>query len=152
VWSEALSKLVVDRNIPVPAQASDLKSLSAKELEARARHATAFHRNWTSQNPRPRNIFEFAVGSEEEQCGPVQHVRFLPGQNGRLVLSVQQSRVVCWEIPLTGNDAYIVAERSISGGYIEDVAVNEDENNRATLVLAWTRHATNPFSRYVNHS
>ncbi|KAI0032111.1 hypothetical protein K488DRAFT_31288, partial [Vararia minispora EC-137] len=140
VWSDALARQVIERKIPVPASVSDFKTLPSQELEARALHATTFERNWTSSNPRPRRVFEYAV-AEGEDVDPITHVRFLPGHNGQLVLSVQQSRIVCWEVPLTGEDAFIVAERQIPGGTIVDVVVNEDEKNLATLVLVWSTPA-----------
>jgi hypothetical protein len=47
VWSDVLKHHVVDKRLPVPAFIADLKSLSAKELESRAIHASRFDRNWS---------------------------------------------------------------------------------------------------------
>lgn len=124
----------------MPAPVCDLKMLSSKELENRTRHATAFQRNWTSLHPAPKRTFEFSAGENTKGVPePVTHVRFLPGSDGRLVLAVQLNRVVCWEVPLGGDDAFVVAERTVPGGTICDVLVNEDATNPATLVVAWTR-------------
>ncbi|VDB96482.1 unnamed protein product [Peniophora sp. CBMAI 1063] len=141
VWAEALTRHVLDKGLPVPAPVRDLKTLSSKELENRTRHATAFQRNWTSVQPAPKRTFEFAAGNDgmDDVPEPVTHVRFLPGTDGRLVLSVQQNRVVCWEVPLGGEDAFIVAERHVPGGTICDVLVNEDPTNHATVVVACAR-------------
>ncbi|KZV70049.1 hypothetical protein PENSPDRAFT_685812 [Peniophora sp. CONT] len=140
VWAEALTRHVLDKGLPVPAPVRDLKTLSSKELENRTRHATAFQRNWTSVQPAPKRTFEFAAGNDTAGVPePVTHVRFLPGSDGRLVLAVQQSRVVCWEVPLGGEDAFVVAERSIPGATICDIRVNDDPTNPATVVIAWAR-------------
>lgn len=90
--------------------------------------------------PAPKRTFEFAAGNDEAGVPePVTHVRFLPGSDGRLVLAVQQNRVVCWEVPLGGEDAFVVAEGTVPGGTICDVLVNEDPTNPATVVVAWAR-------------
>ncbi|KAI0317212.1 hypothetical protein OF83DRAFT_1172202 [Amylostereum chailletii] len=153
VWSEALKHHVIDRKIPVPAFIADLKSLSARELEARALHATTFQRNWCAPEPRPRRALDFRVNIEldgsqtygllETEPAPVSHVMFPPGYNGELLITVSEhKRVVCWEVPLGGSQAFVVAERSLSHAKISAIVVNEDPKSEAILVVVWSRMNT----------
>jgi hypothetical protein len=146
-----LKHQVIDRRLPVPAFIADLKSLSAKELEVRAIHASRFHRNWTSSHPRSRRNVEFSARelTPEEASSlqlssvhphPISHVLFPPGYNGELLITVEQNRVACWEIPFEGSEVFLVAERYLSDSCVVDgVVVNDDPDNEAMLFVMFSR-------------
>ncbi|KAI0063497.1 hypothetical protein BV25DRAFT_379153 [Artomyces pyxidatus] len=139
-----------DRKLPVPASTADLKSLSAKELEVRAIHAARFHQNWSSSNPRPKRSIEFLTRKDmssvdddvlqETHPHPVSRIYFPAGYNGELVITVERMRVVCWEVPLGGSEAFMLAERTIpQDAIIDGLVVNEDPDNEAILVLIYNQ-------------
>ena len=143
---------VIDRRLPVPAFIADLKSFSAKELEVRAIHASRFHRNWTSSHPRSRRNVEFSARepTTEEAFSlqlstvhphPISHVLFPPGHNGELLITVEQNRVACWEVPFEGSEVFLIAERYIPDCVIDGLVVNDDPDNEAMLFVMFSRIA-----------
>ena len=141
---------VIDRRLPVPAFIADLKSLSAKELEARAIHASRFHRNWSSSHPRSRRSVEFCareptveeaspLNLAEVHPHPISQVLFPAGFNGELLITVESNRVACWEIPFEGSEAFLVAERCLPDYVIDGVVVNDDSDNEGMLIVMYSR-------------
>ncbi|KAI0305659.1 hypothetical protein B0F90DRAFT_1699804 [Multifurca ochricompacta] len=150
VWSDVLKHHVIDKRLPVPAFIADLKSLSAKELEVRVIHASRFHRNWSSLQPRSRRNVDFYAREpiNEEASSltlldvhphPISQVHFPPGYNGELLITVEESRVACWEIPFEGSEAFLVAERYLNGSVIDGLVVNDDPDNEAMLIVMFSR-------------
>lgn len=138
----------------MPAFIADLKSFSAKELEVRAIHASRFHGNWCSPHPRAKRNVLFPTRepvieepSSLEQLSkdhphPVSQVLFPPGYNGQLLITVEKNRVACWEIPFEGSQAFLVAERylsDLSDCVIDGVVINDDPNNKAMLIVMFSR-------------
>lgn len=154
VWSDALKYHVIDRRLPVPASIADLKSLSAKELEVRAIHASRFHRNWCSPRPRCRRNVDFPtrelitednspIQLFKDHPHPISQVVFPSGYNGELLITVEQNRVACWEIPFEGSEAFLVAERYLSDCVIDGLAVNDDPDSEAMLIVMFSRKIVN---------
>ncbi|TFY59498.1 hypothetical protein EVG20_g7773 [Dentipellis fragilis] len=152
VWSDALKRHVIDRNIPIPGYPGDLKSLSSKDLEIRALHATRFQENWCSNRPRTKRCFQFNVDDSDdadanaagasltrEHPAPVSHVLFVPGSNGELIITVSgTSCITCWEVPLSGSESFIVAESKMPKNHIIDgIAVNTDPKSEGLLAVTW---------------
>jgi hypothetical protein len=140
----------MDRRLPVPAFITDLKSLSAKELEVRAIHASRFHRNWSSSHPRSRRNVEFPIRDpmaedpsslqlSDDHPHPVSQVLFPPGYNGELLITVEENRVACWEIPFEGSEAFLIAERHLPGCVIDGLVVNDDPDSEAMLIVMFSR-------------
>jgi hypothetical protein len=134
----------------VPASFADLKSLSARELEVRAIHASRFHRNWCSPHPRVKGNVDFPTREPttdeldslplyEDHPHPISQVLFPPGYNGELLITVEQKRVACWEIPFEGSEAFLVAERYLSDCVIDGLVVNEDPHHEAILIVMFSR-------------
>ncbi|TFY80896.1 hypothetical protein EWM64_g3109 [Hericium alpestre] len=161
VWSDALKHHILDKSIPLPTPIADIPLLTAKELEICALHAARFHGNWCSDHPRPRRCVEFQIHKSEDEDAPpqvepeglsrahphaVSQVIFLPGRNGELLITVSgMNRVVCWEVPLRGSEAFVVAERTLPfGRKLDGLIVNEDPSNEAMLVLAHSMALTRP--------
>ncbi len=154
VWSDALKYHVIDRRLPVPAFIADLKFLSAKELEVRAIHASRFHRNWCSPHPCSRRNVDFPTreliteDSSSPQLfndhpHPISQVLFPSGYNGELLITVEQNRIACWEIPFEGSEAFLVAERFLFDCVIDGLAVNDDPNSEAMLIVMFSRKIIN---------
>ncbi|KAI0254153.1 hypothetical protein BJV78DRAFT_1388785 [Lactifluus subvellereus] len=150
VWSDVLKHHVIDRRLPIPAFIADLKSLSAKELEVRAIHASRFHRNWSSSHPRSRRNVEFCARepTTEEASSlqlspvhphPISHVLFPPGYNGELLITVEQNRVACWEIPFEGSEVFLIAERYLADCVIDGLVINDDPDSEAILFVMFSR-------------
>ncbi len=140
---------VIEKRLPVPAFITDLKSLSANELEARAIHASRFHRNWSSSHSRSRRSVEFLARelTVEEASSPqladvhphpISQVLFPAGYNGELLITVEQCRVACWEIPFEGSEAFLVAERYLPD-VIDGLVLNEDPDNEGMLIVMSSR-------------
>lgn len=155
VWSDVLKHHVIDRRLPVPASTADFKSLSAKELEARALHASRFHRNWSSSHPRSRRGVEFRAREPvvEEASSlqladvhphPISQVLFPMGYNGELLITVEQNRVACWEIPFEGSEAFLVAERCLPDCVIDGLVINDDSDNEGMLIVMYSRIVETP--------
>jgi hypothetical protein len=134
----------------VPAFFADLKSLSARELEVRAIHASRFHRNWCSPHPRVKRNVDFptrepttddfdSLPLSKDHPNPISQVLFPPGYNGELLITVEQKRVACWEIPFEGSEAFLVAERYLSDCVIDGLVVNEDPHHEAILIVMFSR-------------
>lgn len=134
----------------MPAFIADLKSLSAKELEVRAIHASRFHRNWCSSHPQARRNVDFptrkpitddsdSLPLSKDHPHPISQVLFPPGYNGELLITVEQKRVACWEVPFEGSEAFLVAERYLSDCVIDGLVVNEDPHNQAMLIVMFSR-------------
>ena len=138
VWLDAIKRHVVDRGLPVPAGGIDLLTLSAKQLEARAVHASNFHKNWSSPRPTARNTFSFNA----DKCLPeedsdahrstVNQVAFLKGSSGQLLVTAVGRVITCWEVPFGGASAYRVAEH-VASNPVEQLVVNEDQDSEMTL-------------------
>lgn len=150
MWSDVLKHQIIDRKLPVPAFIADLKSLSSKELETRAIHASRFHRNWSSSHPRSRRSVEFRAREPtiEEVSSlqlpdvyphPISQVLFPAGYNGELLITVEQNRVACWEVPFEGSEAFLVAERCIPDCVIDGLVVNDDSDNEGMLIVMYSR-------------
>ncbi|KAH9016211.1 hypothetical protein EDB84DRAFT_1404426 [Lactarius hengduanensis] len=150
VWSDVLKHQVINRRLPVPAFIADLKSLSAKELEARAIHASRFHRNWSSSHPHSRRSVEFrareptaeevsSLQLADAEPHPISQVLFPAGCNGELLITVEQCRVACWEVPFEGSEAFLVAERSLPDCVIDGLVVNDDSDNEGMLIVMYSR-------------
>ena len=150
VWSDALKYHVIDRRLPVPAFIADLKSLSAKELEVRAIHASRFHRNWCSPHPRPRRNVDFPIREliteddsslqlSKDHPHPISQVLFPPGYNGELLITVERNRVTCWEIPFEGTEAFLVAERHLPDCVIDGLVINDDPDSEGLLIVMFSR-------------
>jgi hypothetical protein len=139
----------------VPAFIADLKSLSAKELEVRAIHASRFHRNWCSPRPRPRRNVDFpsrepitednsSVQLLKDHPHPISRVLFPSGYNGELLVTVEQNRIACWEIPFEGSEAFLIAERFLlSDSLIDGLAINDDPDSEAMLIVMFSRKVAN---------
>ncbi|KAI0823690.1 hypothetical protein BC628DRAFT_1382841 [Trametes gibbosa] len=148
VWYDAMKRHVVQKGLPIPAASvADLKALDAAHLETRAVHAAKFHDNWNSPHPVAKKTIEFSALSylddqlpDDTHCA-VSHVSFLPGRNGKYLITVVGRVLTCWEIPLGESEAYRVAEW-IAVRRIEQVIVNDDP--KSDIVLAYvSTHATN---------
>ncbi|KAH9034892.1 hypothetical protein EDB85DRAFT_1945973 [Lactarius pseudohatsudake] len=136
VWSDVLKHQVINRRLPVPAFITDLKSLSAKELEARAIHASRFHRNWSSSHPHSRRSVEFrAREPTAEEVSSLQ----LADADPHPISQVEQCRVACWEVPFEGSEAFLVAERSLPDCVIDGLVVNDDSDNEGMLIVMYSR-------------
>jgi len=146
VWSDALKHHVIDRRLPVPAFIADLKTLSAKELEVRAIHASRFHRNWCSLHPHPMRNVDFPTREpiandastlqlSDDHPHPVSQVLFPPGYNGELLITVEQDRIACWEIPFEGSEAFLVAERYLPERVIDGLVINDDPDSEGMLIV-----------------
>ena len=70
---------------------------------------------------------------------PISQVLFPPGYNGELIITVEQNRVACWEIPFEGSEVFLVAERYLSDCVIDGLVVNEDPHNEAMLIVMFSR-------------
>lgn len=162
VWSDALKYHVIDRRLPVPAFIADLKSLSAKELEVRAIHASRFHRNWCSPHPSPRRNVDFPIREliteddsslqlSKDHPHPISQVLFPPGYNGELLITVEKNRVTCWEIPFEGTEAFLVAERHLPDCVIDGLVVNDDPDSEAMLIVMFSR-IVNMWVRFLSWS
>ncbi|KAH9858667.1 hypothetical protein C2E23DRAFT_716722 [Lenzites betulinus] len=149
VWYDAMKRHVIQKGLPIPAASvADLKALDAAHLEHRAVHAAKFHDNWNSTHPVARKAIEFSALSyvddqlpDDSQAAAVSHVSFLPGRNGKYLITVVGRVLTCWEVPLGESEAYRVAEW-IAASKIEQVIVNDDP--KSDIVLAYvSAHATN---------
>ena len=147
-----LKHQVIDRRLPIPALIADLKSLSAKELEVRALHASRFHRNWSSSHPRSKRNVEFCARetTTEEASSlqlsavhphPISHVLFPPGHNGELLITVEKNRVACWEIPFEGSEVFLIAERYLADCVVDGLVINDDPDSEAMLFIMFSRIA-----------
>ncbi|KAI0663468.1 hypothetical protein C8Q70DRAFT_950020 [Cubamyces menziesii] len=143
VWYDAMKRHVVQKGLPIPAASiADLKALDAEHLEARAVHAARFHDNWNSAHPVSKKAIEFsavtylddALPDESYSRSSVTHLSFLPGRNGKYLVSVVGRVLTCWEVPLGETEAYAVAEW-VASRKIEQVIVNDDP--QAEVVLAY---------------
>lgn len=138
VWLDAIQRHVVDRGLPVPAGGIDLLTLSAKQLEARAVHASNFHKNWSSPQPTARYTFSFnadkCLPDEEpdDHKSTVTQVAFLKGSSGQLLVTAVGRVITCWEVPFGGASAYRVAEH-VASNLVEQLIPNEDEDGEAAL-------------------
>ncbi|KAI0630408.1 hypothetical protein C8Q77DRAFT_1064119 [Trametes polyzona] len=147
VWFDAMKRHVVQKGLPIPAASvADLKALDAAHLEARAVHAARFHENWNSPHPTARKAIEFSALTylddqlpDDAPCA-VSHLSFLPGRNGKYLITVVGRVLTCWEVPLGETEAYRVAEW-IAAKRIEQVIVNDEPGSE--IVLAYvSAHAT----------
>lgn len=141
VWYDAMKRHVVQKGLPIPAASvADLKALDAAHLEARAVHAVKFDDNWNSPHPAARKAIEFSaltLGDDKlpaDNQTAVSHVAFLPGRNGKYLITVVGRVLTCWEVPLGESEAYRVAEWT-SARTIEQVIVNDDP--QSGIVLAY---------------
>ncbi|KAH9892626.1 hypothetical protein C8Q73DRAFT_66158 [Cubamyces lactineus] len=143
VWYDAMKRHVVQKGLPIPAASiADLKALDAEHLEARAVHAAKFHENWNSAHPVSKKAIEFsavtylddALPDESYSRSSVTHLSFLPGRNGKYLVTVVGRVLTCWEVPLGETEAYAVAEW-VASRRIEQVIVNDDP--KAEVVLAY---------------
>lgn len=139
VWSDAVKRHVIDKGLPVPKAVADLKTLSSKDLEIRVVHATRFHENWNSAAPKARQSVTFDAHRASDNLlefekPSVRQLFFLPGYNGELLVTLVGSTITCWDVPLDGSKAYIVAEWT-HDRKIEQVVVN-DEASKTGVVLA----------------
>ncbi|CDO77102.1 hypothetical protein BN946_scf184501.g7 [Trametes cinnabarina] len=153
VWYDAMKRHVVQKGLPIPAASlDDLKALDAEHLEARAVHAARFHDNWHSPHPVSKKTVEFSAvmymddALPEEGYGQsaVTHVSFLPGRNGKYLVTAVGRMLTCWEVPLGESEAYPVAEW-IAARKIEQVVVNDDP--KSDVVLAYV--SSHPTSQGV---
>jgi len=143
VWHNAIKRHVIDRGLPIPAAASDLRGLSAEHLETRVIHAARFHENWNSAQPKPRRLIKFdadeapeAVSEEDppRQSSLVKQVLFLPGRSGEYVVTLVERTISCWEVPLDGSGAYRVAVWE-NPSAVDQIVVNEDSKHDAALAF-----------------
>jgi len=134
----------------VPAFIADLKSLSAKELEVRAIHASRFHRNWCSPHPRSKRNVDFptrepitedtsSLTLSKDHPHPISQVLFPPGYNGELLITVEQKRIACWEIPFDGSEVFLVAERHLVDCVVDALVVNDDPHSEGILIIMFSR-------------
>ncbi|KAI0266722.1 hypothetical protein BC834DRAFT_873215 [Gloeopeniophorella convolvens] len=155
LWSNVLKHQVIDRRLPVPASIADLKALSSQELEVRAIHASRFHENWCSSRPRSRRNVEFRVREVESDENtppklsdvhphPISQVLFPTGHNGELIITVEQSRVACWEVPFEGSEAFLIAERHLPDRVIDGLVVNDDPENEGKLLVLFSQSVGTP--------
>ncbi|KDQ55883.1 hypothetical protein JAAARDRAFT_159340 [Jaapia argillacea MUCL 33604] len=149
VWSDAMKRHVIDKGLPVPAlKSADIKGLSSRELESRAIHAARFHDNWSSAKPIPRNTLTFDAtepshpdpptddATTSETCQDVKQVLFLPGHSGQLMVSVLESGITCWEVPLDGSKAFPVAHwTNGDSSPVSKVITNDHPDSLATLAV-----------------
>ncbi|KAL7281655.1 hypothetical protein ACG7TL_004972 [Trametes sanguinea] len=146
VWYDAMKRHIIQKGLPIPAATvADLKALDAEHLEARTVHATKFHNNWNSPRPVSKKAVEFsAVMYTEEGHGQsaVTHVSFLPGRNGKYLVTVIGRVLTCWEVPLGESEAYPVAEW-IAATKIEQVVMNDDPHGDTVLAYV-SAHPVTP--------
>ncbi|OCH93728.1 hypothetical protein OBBRIDRAFT_770939 [Obba rivulosa] len=153
VWHSAIQRHVIDRGLPIPAAAADLRGLSAAHLEARVVHAARFHENWNAPRPAPRRSVKFDadpadladVAPDEMPAAPrpvVKQVLFLPGRSGEYVVTLVGRTIACWEVPLDGSGAYRVAvwESPVA---VDQVVVNEDPTHEAVVAFTSGDKAAN---------
>ena len=139
VWYDAIKRHVIRQGLPVPAASvADLKALTAQHLEARAVHALRFHDNWNAAHPRARAIVKFSAAQYRDDQLPdehqtsVSHVAFLPGGDGRYLLTAVGRVLTAWEVPLGESEAYRVAEW-VAAKRIEQVVVNDDPRGEVVV-------------------
>ncbi|KAI0775768.1 hypothetical protein BD413DRAFT_470436 [Trametes elegans] len=149
VWYDAMKRHVVSKGLPIPAASvADLKALDAEALEARAVHASKFHDNWNAAHPVSRKAVAFSAVTYMDDQVPddhltaVSHLVFLPGQNGRYLVTAVGRILTCWEVPLGESQAYPVAEW-IAARRIEQVIVNDDPEGEVVLAYVGA-HPTAP--------
>lgn len=70
---------------------------------------------------------------------PISQVLFPPGYNGELLITVEQKRVACWEVPFESSEAFLVAERHLVDCVIDGLVVNEDPHSEAMLIVMFSR-------------
>ncbi|TFY55727.1 hypothetical protein EVJ58_g8065 [Rhodofomes roseus] len=138
VWHNAIKRHILDRGLPIPAGGTDLKMLSAEQLEARAVHAAKFHDNWCSANPTARHTLSFSADQYlpeetlESHKSTVSHIAFLPGCSGQFLVTVVGRIITCWEVPFDGSGAYRIADY-VSPLQVEQLVINEDSEAEGTL-------------------
>ncbi|KAI0645748.1 hypothetical protein C8Q79DRAFT_911550 [Trametes meyenii] len=147
VWFDAMKRHVVQKGLPIPAASvADLKALNAEHLEARTVHASRFHDNWYSAHPVAKKAIEFSAAPymdnqlPEEDKPAVTHLSFLPGRNGKYLITAVGRILTCWEVPLGESEAYRVAEW-VASRKIEQVVVNDDPNGHVVLAY-YSAHPT----------
>ncbi|KAI0325549.1 hypothetical protein GY45DRAFT_1340021 [Cubamyces sp. BRFM 1775] len=105
VWYDAMKRHVMQKGLPIPAASlDDLKALDAEHLEARAVHAAKFHDNWNAPHPVSKKAVECSAVMylddvlPEEGYGQsaVTHLSFLPGRNGKHLITAVGRVLACW--------------------------------------------------------
>lgn len=136
VWSTAIKRLMVERQLTIPALGLDVDAFSAKHFETRAVHAIKFHENWHSERPAPKRKVKIQLKPKPgEAFGSIRRVFFLPGKKGEILVTVTQRSIACWEVPLGGSEGFCLAE-IVAPGDIRDAIVNEDPNHETQIVFS----------------
>ena len=141
VWCNATRRDILDKGLPLPGPHCDMGSLSTKDIRNRAIHAAKFHDDWHSSKPTPYRAIEFrlrhasspdSVESNLSQVPSVDQIFFLPRQNGQYIVILAGGVLSCWEVPLEGSTAYLVAEHREASA-IKEIVVNDDPTHKAVL-------------------
>lgn len=107
-------------------------------------HALTLHENWNSPTTTPKQCISFQAHkinkSSENGLKPegpaVRQVLFLPGHDGELLITLGESTITCWEVPLGASQAFVVATFTHEHK-IEQVMVNEEpQKNGAVLAMS----------------
>lgn len=136
VWSTAIERLIVEKQLTVPALDFDTTTFSAKHFETRAVHAIKFHENWHSSCPTPKRRIRIeptpSLGDERDA---IKKVFFLSGKKGEILVTITRQLITCWSVPLGGSEGARVAEL-VAPATITDAIVNEDSSHGTQIVFS----------------
>jgi hypothetical protein len=106
--------------------------MDSAELERRTRHAYRLSRKWLSPTCEPQKMVIFDATSTTS----VSDLRFLPGHDGRWLLTVSKgiwSLITVWDI---GDGLRKLSEWGPKGALFSGFALNTDSHSTATLAVS----------------
>ena len=130
VWLNACVTHILNRRYPFPPFPID--AMDAPELERRTRHAYHLATKWQSTSCEPEKMVIFDATS----ATPLTDLRFLPGRDGKWLLTVSKgiwSVMSLWDI---GDGLRRIVDWSPKDGQLHGFAVNTDPDSPATLVVS----------------
>jgi hypothetical protein len=130
VWKNACITHVLRRHYPFPS--SPINSMDSSELEKRTRHAYRLSTRWQSPSCTPRKMVIFDATSTT----PVSDLRFVPGHDGKWLLTVSKgiwSVITVWDI---GDGLRKMLEWSPKGAFFNGFALNTDSESDGTLAVS----------------
>ncbi|KAF4612055.1 hypothetical protein D9613_003612 [Agrocybe pediades] len=130
VWTNVCTSHVMSKGYPFPS--APLESLSVKDLKRHAIRACSLGRRWLSGISEPRRTYYISGTSGTS----VSDARFLPGRDGKLLMSISKSvwsALSIWNITVGGEK---LCEWSPRGAIFTGFAVNSAERSEATIAVS----------------
>ncbi|KZT19092.1 hypothetical protein NEOLEDRAFT_1078582 [Neolentinus lepideus HHB14362 ss-1] len=120
-----------------PFSEKPLMAMDAPELERKARRAYQLGKKWSDlDRMSPRTSFTFHANPEN----PIMNLRFLPGLDGRWIVTVSQgiwSVLAFWHFnPDDPGKAVKMAEWTRKGAFFDALVVNQDPESEATVAVS----------------